>query len=342
MDTIHIFVETKSDDFNINASINGNEVALALKDNVLEINQDISKGVNILTLRSDSADVIKITDMKLNDVSVKQSLYLAHSKNKSNTWLTNETKEIDIPFGNPVGWWIGEVMKKIPNKMFGQNLYESFDIYYPQSIKIGDDYPLVVKEFIETNFGFHVVPKDSNLSSPDKPWININIKYDQEEIKKELIDNIDIIREETPQGKNWQVCYLTTPDGINPILNKLPKFKELLDKIKEMGIKIMHSFVGTVDADGYVYPHADDFYKYDEKYKGISGCQQFFFPIGWKKGNYFKFHNVGFVPYDQGALLINPGNFPHGSVNTSGEARFTLGMYCDLTEDNIRELTTWK
>jgi len=338
MDAIQIIVESESNNLNIRSKINGCEVPLVVKDNILEIKLDLAKGINTLTLISESNDVVKITDIVLNNVSARQSLYLAYTNNKSNTWLTHESKEIHIPFGNPMGWWLGEVINKIPNKMFGKNLYESFDIYYPEPVKLANIHPLLIKEFIETNFGFHVVPKNTDLLSPDRPWTKINIEYDQDGIKQELDDNLNSIREENPQGDNWQVCYLTTPEGINPILNKLPKIQTLINDLKGMGIKIMHSFVGTVDNNNYVYPHADDFYKHDERYEGMSGCQQFFFPIGWKHGNYFKFQNVGFVPYDQGALLINPGNFAHGSVNTSGEMRFTLGMYCDLTEDNIRDL----
>jgi len=339
MDTIQIVVECSNLTVDVDVKVNNTSVLATYKNNILEIKTPIDLGVNMLTLSSSDDTVIKITDVLLNDVSLNQSLYLAYSNGKSNTWLTSESKEINIPFGNPIGWWLGEVVSKIPATKFGQSLYDEYEIYYPLSVKIDNHHPKIIKDFIETNFGFHVVKKSTKLLSSDRPWLKVNVDYNENSIKQELINNLDIIQEESPEaGHNWNVCYLTMPDSKNQILDKLPKVQELLNNIESKGIKIMHSFVGIVQHNSYVYPHSDDFYKHDQQYSGMSGCEQFFIPIGWKDGNYFKFQNVGFVPYDQGALLINPGNFAHGSVNTSGETRFTLGMYCDLTEDNIRDL----
>ena len=116
----------------------------------------------------------------------------------------------------------------------------------------------------------------------------------------------------------------------------MPLLHALLDDITAIGgIRIMHAFIGQVRPNSYVAQHVDDFYRRNTLYANADGCSQFFIPIGWTTGNYFKFNDIGLVPYEQGALIVNNSEFTHGSINASNVVRFTIGIVCEFTNDNI-------
>ena len=106
-----------------------------------------------------------------------------------------------------------------------------------------------------------------------------------------------------------------------------------------MNIKVLHAFIGAVDPGSYVAPHCDDFYKNVDSYKNTAGVAQFFIPIGWQSGNVFKFANVGNIPTNNGAFLVNNSDYMHGSINQSDSTRYTIGVYCEFTKENLRDLT---
>jgi hypothetical protein len=339
--------------------LNAQEVSYQIEDQTLTIDTEVVFGLNLLKLEiNDLEDNIKVVikDLVLNSVSSRQTLYLAHYENPQacGTWITANRPELIIPFGNPMSWWISECGKKIPNNLYGTNLYEKFDIFYPPQVIIDESFPQLMKDFMKYNFGFHIRNKDNpQWQDTTLPWIKISLDYDESALFDEFTANMDLLKNNyyTPKQnqynekesvtKPWHVA-IAIHDNHTEEFNEtdFPLFFKLMHQIESQGIKILHAFIGTVHPNSYVAPHADDFYKTTADYQNAVGCSSIYIPIGWKLGNHFKFENVGLLPYEQGAYLVNNSDFIHGSINASDTPRYTIGVYCLVSNQNITELST--
>lgn len=357
MDKIIITFDTQ-DTPNFDISMNGIPIKFQIDSNNLIIEHNVLFGLNLLEINLLQGSKVILTDLTLNGVSSRQTLYLSYYENPNinSTWLTEQNLKLIIPFGNPISWWLAECAKKIPNTYYGSNLYEKFNIFYSQSIEIDRTFPQLLQDFMKYNFGFHVNEKNNEiLHNKSLPWVKINLDYDEQQLLEEFQSNIELIEnnyykpkqnqynKKDPENlKLWEVAMAIHRDKDKIITEfrkqDLPHFFKLIEQIESMDIEIIHAFIGTVYPKSYVAPHSDDFYKHSNLYKGTSGCSQFFIPVGWKDKNYFKFDNVGFLPYEQGAHLVNNSDFMHGSINNSDTVRFTIGIYCRFTEENIQTL----
>ena len=352
-------------------TLNNSLISYQIENNDIIINTEIGIGINSLTIKLINAKenfVLKIKDFILNKVSARQTLYLAfcqiESKNVNTTWLTNRDNIITIPFGNPISWWLSECSKKIPNTYYGTNLYEKFDLFYPESIEIDNKFPRLMQDFMKHNLGFHVVAKteyDHPLHNKKIPYLNIDLDYDENLLFKEFLKNVELLNnnyykpkqneynsQEIEKLELWRVAMAVPTvesqdsswkENILYSQEDFPLFYDLLERITAIGgVRIVHAFIGQVKPYSYVAPHVDDFSRRDARYLNTGGCAQFFIPIGWKPGNYYKFADVGLIPCDQGALLSSNGDFMHGSVNTSDGVRFTIGILCEFIDDSIVNL----
>jgi hypothetical protein len=372
MDKIILTFESLLPQISLLVKVNNTNIDYTIQDNCIIIHSQIQFGINSLSLEllNDIDNAIKLVDVVISGVNLRQTMYLAYSThangdNFCNTWLTNSTKQLTLPFGNPVSYWLAECSKKLPNKSYGTNLYERYDIYYPQSVKIKDSFPKLMQDFMQYDFGFTLIDKLEPIKGNKLvPWLPIKFDYDELALFEEFVNNIDLIKnnyyepkqnqynsKESKNIPNWIVAMAVhsntsknikteTNDGLVEELDRqrLPLFYNLLDRIRAMNIKILHAFIGVVEPGSYVAPHCDDFYKYEPQYKTTAGVAQFFIPLGWKPGNLFKFNNVGMIPWENGPYLVNNSDFMHGSVNDTPYARFTIGVYCEFTDDNIQQL----
>ena len=341
-------------------TINDDPVDYTIVGNCVQINVDVQFGLNLLKIRCPvvADQHIALTDFSLNDTSIRQALYLTYHDSVSSTWIVEQYPELTIPFGNPMSWWLTETTKKIYSHLYGTNLYEKYDIYYPVSINVDQHAcPKLMKDFMRYNFGFHLVDKQKPIwQNSEIPWVRANLVYDEDLLWNEFEQNQAVLGRTsyTPKQNEhnsrdpvktvpWQVSLVkrNTPTGMvtEYTREELPEYYKLLDQLESLGIKVLHAFIGAVYPNSYVAPHTDDFYKYNEIYQQALGCTQIYIPIKWKTGNYFKFADVGFMPYDGGAYIVNNADFVHGSLNLSDQVRYTVGMYCELTEDNIKRLT---
>jgi len=356
---------------NILLELNSSLVTCQIENNNIIIDTEIDIGINSLTIKLIDAKenfVLKIKDFILNKVSARQTLYLAfgnlENKNICTTWLTNRDTVITIPFGNPMSWWLSECSKKIPNTLYGTNLYDQFEMFYPESIDIDNKFPRLMQDFMKHNLGFHTVAKneyDHPLHNKKIPYLNIDLDYDENLLFKEFLKNIELLNnnyyklkqneynnQEIEKLELWRVAMaVPTVEGQDTSWKEnilysqedFPLLYDLLERITAIGgIRIIHTFIGQVHPNSYVAPHVDDLHRRDNRYLNLDGCAQIFIPIGWKPGNYFKFADVGLIPYDQGAVIINNSEFMHGSVNASDSLRFTIGILCKFSNDNIIKL----
>lgn len=359
MDKIELQIKSKTllTELAFTLKINGTIVQYNVVDDKIIIETETLFGLNklVISVRTELYDDhVEIVDFLFNTVSSRQSLYLSYYENPEtcSTWLTDQHPEIIIPFGNPMSWWLAECIKKIPNTYYGTNLYEKFDIFYPDSIDIDDYFPKLIKDFMKYSVGFHINDKSAGLAqNKNLPWIKINLDYDEKALFDEFANNLNLldqnffvpkqnqyVQHKSKDVKLWQAPVIFHNDKEEYSREDFPVVYELLDRIRNMNIEVIHSYVSILHPKSCVFPHADDFYKYDPLYKNTQGCSQFFIPIGWKSDNYFKFNDAGFLPFDAGAYLVNNSDFVHGSINASDTVRFTIGIYCRFTEENIQTL----
>jgi hypothetical protein len=311
-------------------------------DNTITIDADISHGFH--TLEITVQQPTKFIDVEINGVSVKHTLYLGYIDDQ----LTTEVKQGTwvLPFGNPVSWWLAECNTKFPNNVYGTDLNASYNIYYPQSIILGNQYPKVLRDFFEYNLSFHAHTKDLDpRHSTEVPFVALNIEYDEAQLLEEFDRNLSLIEQHAykpkqvtaDQPKPWQVAMAIYPGTDTATISEqdFPEFFKLLSSIK--GIEVGWAFIGALEPGSYVLPHIDDLYAYIDSVKDCVGCCQIYIPIGWKKGNYFKFDSAGLVPFDRGAILAGTTDFTHASVNDSDSIRYTIGIICKTMTDEFKQ-----
>lgn len=331
MTTITITFE--SDNPNLSITLDNITCPFSVDNNQAVFSRPIEFGFHTLQLTTDRP--IKILDVLIDGVSVKHTLYLGYSGQTLTTEI--ESGVWELPFVNPVSQWISSCAKKIPNRFYGSNLYDKYEIFYPESIEVNSQYPKVLRDFFQHNFDFHTYIKGTNpLHAADVPYVKLNLEYNESALLAEFDSNLQLIEQHEykpsqvipGKPKPWQVAMAIYPESSTPTISKndFPEFFRLLESIE--GIDIGLAFIGALEPGGCVLPHIDDVYTYNESIKECSGCCQIYIPVGWKPGNYFKFHNVGLVPYDQGAMLINNTNFFHASFNDSDSTRYTIGILC--------------
>lgn len=331
MTTLTIKFQSSSDDFAV--YVDDVQQTFSVTEDLISFETDISYGFHQLAISCNSP--IKFLDVTVDGVSIKHTLYLSHCDNQLTTEITQGTWI--LPFGNPVSWWLSACAKKFSNGVYGTNLYDSYEIYYPESVCLKETYPKILRDFFKHNFGFHSHPKKIDpIHSTQVPYVNLNIKYNETALLAEFTKNLSLIEQhaykpsqvDSTQPKPWQVAMVIYPGETTPSISNtdFPEFFKLLESID--GIDIGWAFIGALEPGSYVLPHVDDLYTYVDSVKDCVGCCQIYIPIGWGLGNYFKFNEVGLIPFDQGAILAGTTDFTHASVNDSDTIRYTIGIIC--------------
>lgn len=358
-------------EFNFNSEditilVNGDLVNFQVTEEQIIIDYDEVFGVNLLKISHSNKETLKVLDLVINEDSIRSTLYLAYLDNpkRNSTWVTCDDGPLIIPFGYPVGWWYAECSTTIPNGKLGSNLYDEYEIYYPESVTVSDSYPELIKSYFKHNFGFTMIPKDeyqSPLHNNIIPSIPIHLEYDEQELFNEFTSNRNILESDdyipsqktTNYNKTWDLSMLIRPTDQTKTgwrrsfifdFKDFPALYKLLEQIENFDdIIMLHGFVGIVDPGDRVDLHRDDhsnsnkfwYPNGDYTYDGISGLCTLYVPVGWTPGNYYKFHNVGLIKYDQGAMISNVFSYPHASVNDSEQVRYTIGIYCKFNGSNI-------
>ena len=316
--------------------------------NVVTLTLDINHGFHMLKMSVVDITDVDIVDLYLNDVSFGATRFLIFGTNKAGkvqtTSINHHVKELYIPFINPLSFWFAEVEEKIPNRFFAGGLYQSMEVYYPQSITLPEKFSKTIKDYFKYNQSFYVVDKNETVH----PYYNKKIpyclapkiNYNESELFAEFMDNLNLLSSQRMEHQAGS--YLVNVVVVQPDQPKFdPATRFLLDKslfpnlyklLESLNIgEILQAFVGLLPPGGEIGVHMDSVYvveylkvKYEtDKY---TGCSQLYIPINFKPGNYFKFTNVGILPLDNGPLVINNRNFSHGLVNNSDEWRFAIGI----------------
>lgn len=343
-----VFFSIKINGVGIDYANTGSEITLR-SDQVLF-------GINKLTI-SVLSDLrqrkLKIEKFLLNDALSRQTLFLSYSESNgekfSNTWFDSDYSTITIPFGNPISWWITYANKKIGLGKFGENLYKDYNIFYPDSITISDQFPRMMQDWFKYNFDFTVSPKD-DLANLDQtrtiPYFTLDFDYDESALFDELANNLHLVKDQILSSEGRQDSYNTQEfaknywaiypailpkemsdkewrDSVTLPKEHFPLYHQLLDRIESMGIKISYGFVSETTGKSFVAPHIHPLFNYS--------VYQISLPIGWTKESLFKLDGVGLLPTDR-CTVFNDYDFYHGTINPTENTRYVIGINCDFSE----------
>lgn len=341
----------------IAVTLDGLSVNFVCRDGGIDIVANSTFGLHKLAITNKSNNRITITNVSIYGCNLRKLLYLSWIEDKTGSKFQPATElwESDqtwiLPFGAPLSYWIETVERKLPNGVFGQNLFNLYNIYYPDSITLDSSVPQVIQDFFQYNFDFTVIPK-SNIDLCNVPYmkyikpipqkliddaaaeltnsldylISLAGSYDQ------FSDNVSEFKQDS--ASTWKRLWLfrpTTGDFTQQTINsteKLPAVQKLLDNLD---LKIWKAFIGIMPPGGILYPHIDYVDYKNIKHKPFEGCTQLYLPIVWPENNYIKFAGAGTVSKSDGPVVINNTHFTHAVVNASNDYRFVIGIGCDQT-----------
>ena len=322
---------------------------------------DKTPGLYILSIKSHNNEKLSIKNVFVDSVNIRQFLFLSWLQNHNqklqpctDIWTKDQIWHCPISF--PMSLLISNSFEKFDAKELGSNLYDKYEIFYPESITVNDNFPQLIKDFFAQNYDYYVYNKKENVSpfaNPHIPYFCYDYNVDRKSIYKEITQNLDYLfslekikpvqhqynQVDSPIGYeklNWRTIYSYSfkPDGYHNKedfeFNKI-KFPTLYKFYQDFPVKkIYASFVGLLPANGYIAPHRDFL-------GGLipQGCSQFYFSINAQEGNYFKMHNIGLVPFRDKAVILNNQTFTHALVNQSNEPRWVIAMFAEPVDNFI-------
>lgn len=346
-DNIKIFFSAESDFTLLDISVNQQTIQYTKHGNCLELTVDQHVGVNLLRIQLlEAHEIFEVVDVKINNVSLRMSLYLSYidcnqHKYQPATRLADINQTWVLPFGSPVSFWLSLVSKKFKHSEFGKNLYEQYNIYYPEPCHVSGTFPKLIQDYFNYDFDFTVVDK-AKAGWDDIPYLPLKVNLDTTEVYKEILENLDYFYEnKTPSG---QMAYNTSDDPtVDPEhwaawwfgrgsyylddVAKFPKFKKFLTDLDIKGTVATGAIVLT-KPNSFVSPHVDDDFFHIANYDKISGCACIYIPISPVAGDAnIKLAGVGILPCEP--LVFNNDRFVHGVYNDSNSLRVFMSMRVD-------------
>ena len=350
--SVELTVDTALSDSDIEIYLDNHTAEFSIVDRCVEIQVECSGFFHILELKSHTNKRFRIEQVKVGDCDLRKLLFLSYMITPQGRHLQPATElwEADqrwiLPFGYPVSGWLSTVERKIPNGKLGQNLLDHYYLYYPQSIKLENTFPQIIRDFFQHNFDFTVVEK-SNTDIAKIPWLSYNKDISLHLVdgaKKEINDNIEFIMstgmdygqreynikefESLTLENSWHIVWLRQQNQTTDMSKKFPKVCELIDSL---GVDHWHAFIGLLPPSAFIYPHCDlTPLKISSKdYDDYRGCTQLYIPLHWPSNNFMKFAGVGILSFEHHVpMVINNDYFTHCLVNAGDQNRIVLGVRC--------------
>jgi len=332
-------------------TIDNTPVVFDLIDNTAVITYPAQGLLHVLRLTNHSDKKFAIQQVQIDGCDLRKLIYLSWIQNqdgqqfqpatefwqKGQTWI--------LPFGCPLSGWLEEVERKIPNDLFGKNLLEHFDFYFPESIELDSKWPRIIRDFYQHNFTFTVLKKNS-IDPLTMPWVKYSGNIPNHLIqaaRQEIQNNTDYIMQngssysqfdnntaefQISSNTQWHRVWLSRQRQPVDAWQIFPQVTKLIDSLQ---VDHWYSFIGLLPPGGFIYPHRDyDTFKQNSKeYFPYQGCTQLYIPINWPSKNYIKFTGVGTLCLDSGqAMVINNDSYTHCLVNDSDQTRIVVGIRC--------------
>jgi hypothetical protein len=334
----------------IEVRVNDKICDFEIKSKSILINTEINSGINFLKILQNSQNFFDITDVKINNCSLRHLIYLSWADYCGRrlcpaTKLYEQGMSWTLPFGYPISYWQDLILKKFIPGEVGTDLYQKYRVYYPMPTEVGSNFPQVVQDFFSTDFDFTVL--DRNSDPLLLPFRSVNLKFDnREKILNRIQNNFDdlnqyldenysrsinSIDDPTWTSSNWRTWYLAKNQQwfIEP-----HQFPELFEFFNNNGItEIATATVSFLSANSYVYPHRDK--PYDQKF---TGACQLYIPLDFDQGNWFKMAGVGYFQHNhRDVRAYNVHRYTHSAVNLTDRDRVALIARCVIPDQLIAE-----
>jgi hypothetical protein len=139
-----------------------------------------------------------VKDIKIDGDSVRELIYLGYKEyNGNKIQPCTHLKAGDrwyYPCILPLSSFINFVKSKFRNGFIGNDLFELFNIYTPQSVKINDHFPKVLKDYFEFNSSFEVIDRNNNIEwfsgKCMLPYQSCSLEYPKAQMSEEFMNNI--------------------------------------------------------------------------------------------------------------------------------------------------------
>lgn len=356
---LEIWFQSESDIFtsDFKTYINDQEVEYQIDKNRLTLNIDLVVGVHILKISSLTNKRIKITEVQLDHASIRHMLYLSYLEN-SNTviqpcteiWDHNQTWV--LPFGNPMSFWIECTLDRLPQGVYGKNLTQEYNIWYPSTkINLPDNFSTAVRDFFKFDFGFTVrskvhadirswpvIPLNLDLSNTQQvvdEFVSLKSKFEQENkvSKNQKQNQYNVLENNTWSPDRWHYTSFfryneQTKEYYYPIDPKLVPV--LWNQIQQWDIRdYVRVNIICLEPGGYASPHKDADVIAETGTNNYEGCCQFYIPLDFPDNNYIKLGGVGIIDTTR-ANALNITGFTHSAVNNSNQTRYVMIIRCNI------------
>lgn len=336
--------------------LNKKPIQFEICDNKITSELDFS-GLAMLTIKLLTPGKVNFQNVYLDNVNIRQFLFLSWGELNSeriqpctDLWEVGQTWV--LPISNPLSLLISIAGEKFKNGELGTNLFEKYDIRYPESINVDSSYPKLVQDFYKYNFDFYVhkkIDKGALYANNNVPYYVLNFKFDAKALYQELNSNYEyLINEEVikpfqfgynqddlgtnfDSKLNWRTVYPYIPkkDQTNSLYdfaldkNRLPLLFNFYQQLPTN--TIYHSFISIMPPHSFIAPHIDV-----RKPSLPQGCAQLYFALNPSPDHFFKINSVGLVPLIDQIVVVNNQNFTHAVVNQSSEPRYVIGCFADV------------
>jgi hypothetical protein len=345
----------------ITITVDNLHVDFTINDHIITVHELNELGLHKLKIINHSDQKWSINQVCVDGNSLRKLLYMSWSITASGhrvqpcTELWEQDQTWILPYANPLSHWINITETKIENSHYGKDLAEQFCIWYPETIKLPDRFPQVVRDFFNYNFDFTVIDK-SKLDIRRIPYVPYRGQLDADLLKLAtteilncsniVLENGDHYGQRTDNFKEfnlenneaWKYCWLKNRKRNDRLLEeRYPATWKLIDSL---GMDFWQAFIGVMPPGGFIYPHTDNPADKDLAHSPYVGCTQLYIPIQWPEHNYIKFAQAGIVSMKSGPMLVNVDHFTHAVVNNSNQYRYVLAI--GLNKNDIAQYSGCK
>ena len=351
---------------NIDISINKKKCHYSVSENKITITDHQRSGFALLTLSCSSP--IEFKDIRINGNSIRSLLYLSFICDLEDRQIFQPGTIMDqsrhiwcMPLILPLSSFYTEVYNQLGNGQIGKNLFDSHNLFIPESIDIPDHFPQVLQDFFSYDARFCMVSKDRTKDYCDptgagRPYVAVDFGYDKQALLDEVTANrqdleqyhvkmhqMDPNRLEFGVTKPWrkyQIIDKSDPDENAPQSEWQSRFelgeqwsvvKKTLESLP--CDNILKAYFMVLPGGSFIYPHCD----YNPNVKQMRSNNWMYMDLSDLRGVYFKIGEYGLVPTEH-ACLLNNYLHAHSVVNTTDQDRWVMGIMLQSKTKNWTDL----
>jgi hypothetical protein len=291
---------------------------------------------------------IEITDVKVNNESIKHLIYTGYFRSNVTNKLVMpctsvyEAGEFRLWIHPNLGYMMFTLFNQINNGDYGTNLFDTYLHTVDRPIMLRHQYPTSIESFFTSGVGPRWWRKDSE-SLPYYQLDNIDLGKSIPEIINECHDLLAVQTKDV-KIKSWDGQSLALPNN-DP--TRSPEKADAID-LKDRdwhGLEKLFSHAGyakmlaihynVLQPGKFFRIHRDD-YPSSKNLSYISGPKKLYYNWTNQKHQYLKLGEVGIIPMDR-PVMVNTQMYSHAAINDSDVDRPALVCYGIMKEDLVKE-----